>query len=237
MSTRTASATDCLLDDVKRLTVEQYHAMQDHAVLLDGDPVELLEGVLYRKDVESFYRLSVQQYHKMIRMGIVDADDRVELLEGILIAKMPKNPSHALCLRLIGRILESLLSAKYHLITQDPLTTRESEPEPDACIVRGEIRAFTSKHPGPKDVAVVFEVSDTTLARDRGIKKRVYAKAGIAEYWIVNLKDECVEVYSSPVAGREPSYRSSKTYGKKESVPVVLDGKELGRVSVKEILP
>jgi Uma2 family endonuclease len=173
----------------------------------------------------------------MIRRGILKEGDAVELLEGILVKKMSKNPPHEAACYLVRLALEKILPSSLHVKATGPVTTRESEPEPDLSVIRGSIRDFLRKHPGPREVTLMVEVADSSLARDRGIKKRVYARAGVPEYWIVNLKDECVEVYSAPVAGKEPGYRSCKTYSKKESVPVVLDGKELGRVSVKEILP
>lgn len=187
---------------------------------------------------DAYYPISVEQYHDMIAKGVLTEEDPVELLEGLLVPKMPKNPAHALALRLLRRILEALLSSKYQLLTQDPLTTADSEPEPDAAVVRGSLRAFATRHPGPDDVCIVIEVSDSSLSRDRGTKKRVYARSGAPLYWIINLKAECVEVYADPVVkGQQADYRTKTVYTKKDSIPVVLDGREVGRISVKEILP
>jgi Uma2 family endonuclease len=105
-------------------------------------------------------------------------------------------------------------------------------------VVRGELRDYRDRHPGPQDVALVVEVADTSLRQDRGPKKRVYARAGIPIYWIVDLKAEVIEVHVTPTsAGKRPDYRESRTYGAAEEVPVLLDGVEVGRIPVREILP
>src|SRR5712692_850208 len=131
------------------------------------------------------YRLSVAQYHAMGEHGILGEDDPVELLEGLLVRKMTKYRPHTLTTGLVRRALE-------------PITTVESEPEPDAMVVRGEPRDLRDRQPGPEEVVLVVEVADSTLATDRGTKKRVYARAGILVYWIANLVEGRFEVYTEP---------------------------------------
>jgi Uma2 family endonuclease len=142
------------------------------------------------------WRFSVDQYHAMIRAGILTEDDPVELLEGWLVTKMPKNPRHSVATRLIRQALEGLLPPGWYVDTQEPLTTADSEPEPDVVVVCGDRRQYLDHHPGPQDVALVVEVADSTLQRDRSLKKRLYAAAGIPAYWIVNLLDSQFEVYT-----------------------------------------
>ncbi len=87
-------------------------------------------------------------------------------------------------------------------------------------------------------MGVLVEVADSSLGRDRGIKKRVYARAKVSVYWIVNLIDRCVEVYTNPSGPTEnPDYDLPQVYGENDRVPVVLDGKEIGQIEVKAILP
>ena len=124
---------------------------------------------------EPVLRFSVAQYHEMIRTGIIQDDDPVELLEGWLVTKMNKNPPHVLATKLVANAFARLLPPGWHAATQDPITTDASEPEPDVSIVRGDPRDYADRHPEPADAAIVIEVADTTLARDRGIKRRIYA--------------------------------------------------------------
>ncbi len=145
----------------------------------------------------------------MIRAGILTDDDPVELLDGWLVSKMPKNPPHCVVTRLIRQALERLVPAAWYVDTQEPLTTADSEPEPDVVVVRGETRQYLDRHPGPEDVGLVVEVADTTLQRDRTSKKRLYARAGIPVYWIVNLPESRCEVYSEPVRGSAAARLSS----------------------------
>ena len=182
--------------------------------------------------------LSVDQYHAMIHAGILTDDDPVELLEGWLVAKMPKNPPHRAVTRLIRQVLERLVPAEWYVDSQEPITTDDSEPEPDVVVVRGETRHYLDRHPGPHDVGLVIEVADTTLQRDRGFKKRLYARASIPVYWIVNLSDNQCEVYTEPSGPEpQPDYRQRQDYGASDVIPVVLAGVEVGRIAVQEFLP
>ena len=184
------------------------------------------------------WRLSVDQYHAMIHAGILTDDDPVELLEGWLVAKMPKNPPHRAVTRLLRQVLERLVPAEWYVDSQEPITTDDSEPEPDVVVVRGETRHYLDRHPGPNDVGLVIEVADTTLQRDRGFKKRLYARAGIPVYWIVNLSDNQCEVYTEPSGPEpQPDYRQRQDYGASDVIPVVLAGIEVGRIAVRELLP
>jgi hypothetical protein len=187
---------------------------------------------------EPIKRLSVAQYHAIIRAGVFDDDDPIELLEGWLVEKMPKKPPHSVATGLMSDAITPLLPAGWHIISQEPITTDDSEPEPDIGAVRGKRRDYVDSHPGPKDVGLIVEVADTTLARDRGVKKTIYARARMPIYWILNLVDRCVEVYTDPTGpAKKPDYRRPEIFGAKDSVPLGLDGKEIGRLKVKLLLP
>lgn len=188
--------------------------------------------------IDVIWRFSIDQYHAMIRAGILTEDDPVELLEGWLVTKMPKNPHHRVATRLIRQALEGIIPTGWYVDTQEPLTTADSEPEPDVMVVRGETRQYLDRHPGPQDVALVVEVADSTLQRDRFLKKRLYAAAGIQLYWIVNLPDSQIEVYNEPSGpGEPPDYHQQQNYGLSDSVPVVIEGRDLGHLAVRELLP
>jgi Uma2 family endonuclease len=184
------------------------------------------------------YRLTVAQYHAMAKAGILGEDEPVELLEGWLVRKMTKYPPHTLATRLTRRAVEGILPPGWFVDSQEPVTTSESEPEPDVLVVRGDLRDFGERHPGPEEVALLVEVADSSLQYDRGTKKRIYARARIPVYWIVNLIERQVEVYTEPSGPRKrPDYRRHVNYGEAEEVPVLLDGVEVAHVPVRELLP
>jgi Uma2 family endonuclease len=183
-------------------------------------------------------RLSVKQYHQMIESGILTDDDQVELLEGWLVYKMAKTPPHRLATGLVREALAAVVPAGWYVDSQEPITLADSEPEPDGVIVRGARRDYLRRHPGPEDVALVVEVANATLERDRGVKKKLYAQAAIPAYWIINLAERQCEVYTQPSGPTdEPDYRVRQNYKPGEEVPVVVAGREVGRLSVGEILP
>lgn len=188
--------------------------------------------------IELIWRLSVEQYHAMIQAGILTEDDPVELLEGWLVTKMPKHPKHSAVTQLIQAALTRALLAGWHVRGQEPVTTEDSEPEPDVVVARGDLRQYLERHPGPQDVALIVEVADSSLQRDRMLKKRLYAAAGIPAYWVVNLPELRIEAYSDPSGpGEQPTYRHQQNYGTLDAVPVVLDGIEVARIAVRELLP
>ena len=111
-----------------------------------------------------------------------------------------------------------------------PLSDSKGDP--------GTVRDFAKRHPGPKDAVLIAEVADSSLRRDRGQKKRLYARARVREYWIVNLVERQVEVHSEPTGpGRKPDYRERTVYAATDAIPVVIDGREVGRLSVADLLP
>jgi Uma2 family endonuclease len=187
---------------------------------------------------EPIWRLSVEQYHEMIDAGILDEDDPVELLEGWLIPKMPKNPPHSFTTDLTREALARMLPTGWYVRGQEPITTEDSEPEPDVALIRGERRDYLERHPGPDDVALVIEVSDSTISRDRGLKKQIYARAGIQIYWIINLLENQIEVYTEPTGeAEEPDYQRRQDYFPDDEIPVVIEGREVGRLAAREVLP
>ena len=110
---------------------------------------------------------------------------------------------------------------------------QRSEPEPDVSLARGAPDDYSSAHPGPPDIGLVVEVADTTLPKDRR-RTQTYGPAGIPVYWIVNLVDRQIEVYSDP---RPDGYATLAIYRSGQHVPVVLDGNIVGQIVVDEILP
>jgi Uma2 family endonuclease len=112
------------------------------------------------------------------------------------------------------------------------IPSRSSEPEPDAAVARGSYRDYTRRHPEPADVAMVVEVADSSLNEDRGLTS-VYGGGGVPVYWIINLVDRQVEVYSNPHAG---GYQSRQVFAVGEHVPIVIDGVDVGRIAVDDLM-
>lgn len=184
------------------------------------------------------HRFTVAQYEQMIELGILTADDQVELLEGLLIAKMPKNPPHIVVSDLLRELLMKLVPVGFCVTSQNPVVTKDSEPEPDAVILRGKHTDYFHRKPRPEDVCLIAEVSDSTLRRDRGLKKRIYARSRISNYWVVNLVKGCVEVYSEP-AGRadKADYKRAKTYERGSRIPLILEEIVVAQLPIDDILP
>lgn len=187
--------------------------------------------------VAPMFRLSVNQYHAIVTAGILTENDPVELLEGCLITKMAKNPSHARSTGYLFDALIRLLPLGWHLVVQDPITLADSEPEPDITIVRGSRDDYPGRHPEPNEIALVIEVADSSLSIDRKWKKRLYAAAGIPAYWVVNLPDKVIEVYTKPSgSAASAEYQHQQDYGLADTLPFILDDQPIGNLAVAQLL-
>lgn len=180
---------------------------------------------------------TVDEYHRMIGAGIFDTGPRCELIHGIVLEKRMPNPPHATVVSKLMRRLLAIAGERRAVRVQQPITLTESEPEPDLAVAEGTDDDYATTHPTPKELALVIEVSDSSLREDQTTKAALYAGAKIAVYWIVNLVDRRVEVYTQPRGGKNPGYKQQTDYGPGDEVPVVVGGKELGRIPVKELLP
>lgn len=185
------------------------------------------------------YRLTVEQYHRMIDLNILSDDDRVELIEGLLVRKMTRKPPHDSTLDRLEDAIRAFIPAGWRLRSQKAVTLTDGEPEPDVAVVIGPVSRYDDHHPGPDEIAVVAEVADTSVGTDRGRKLRSYARAGIPVYWIVNLVDRQVEVYTDPVSppGIDPHYRTIAMYVPGQGVPLTIAGAPVGVVPVDAVLP
>ena len=182
------------------------------------------------------FRLTVAQYHEMIRVGTLTTDDPVELLEGLLVYHMSQDPAHVGSVEAAEDSIRPLLPAGWRYRSEKPITLADGEPEPDGVIARGGRGDSFRGHPLAADLALVIEVSNSTLGTDRTLKLRSYARAGIPVYWIVNLIDRQVEVHTDPdpAAVPEPTYRRREVYAADAAVPVpVLDA----TLRVADLLP
>ncbi|MEO1294247.1 MAG: Uma2 family endonuclease [Cyanobacteria bacterium J06636_16] len=180
--------------------------------------------------------MGVAHYHAMIEAGILTDDDLVELLEGWLVFKPPKNPPHRATTRLLRAAIEQLLPEGWYVDSQEPITLADSEPEPDVVVVKGDTRQYLDRHPGPNDIALIIEIADTTLQRDRGTKKRAYARSRIPIYWIVNLNEGQIEVYTQP-SSTQADYLQRQDYKIADTLAVMLDEDLVGEIAIATLFP
>ncbi|MDX1959643.1 MAG: Uma2 family endonuclease [Leptospiraceae bacterium] len=159
--------------------------------------------------------LTVEAYHALGELGLISK--RTELIEGVVIQKMPKSPEHATMVLRLLRYLESVISKSLHIRSEQPITLQRSEPEPDISIIKGSIEDFAKAH--PKRAELVIEVSLTTLNEDREMSS-IYAEANIPEYWLFNLNNNTVEVYTNPSSNR---YSEMKTLSSNDSISPKFD--------------
>src|ERR1700675_1316108 len=144
-------------------------------------------------------RWTRKEYERLAELGIFRDDEPLELIGGQLIVAEPKGSPHATAVELTAQALRTAFGPGWAVRAQNPIALDdESEPEPDVLVVRGTLRDYRDAH--PSSAALVVEVSETSLAFDRREKASLYARAGVTDYWIVNLVDQRLEVHRRPVA-------------------------------------
>jgi Uma2 family endonuclease len=184
------------------------------------------------------YRMTLEEYEALVASGAFKGRNRFHLINGYLVEKMTQNPPHAIADMLCGQELDRVVPKGWHVRPDKPVRIpipgRDSEPEPDRCVVRGKIADYGERHPGPGDIALIVEISDSSLAEDRQLAVEVYGPAGIPVCWIVDVNARRVEVYTR----RGPQgYGPPEFFVEGRSVPVVIRGRVVGRIPVRDILP
>ena len=182
-----------------------------------------------------FRRITVPEYHQLAQLGILTENDDLELIEGYLVHKMTRNAPHDGTLDDLVDLIFPLVTKDWKVRIQEAVTLSDSEPEPDLAVVRRHAVKYKQRHPGPADIGLIIEVADSTLDSDRADKCRIYARAGIPVYWIVNVADEQIEVYTSPVGDPAPEYRVRTDRRSGDDIDVILDGRRVGSVSVAAV--
>ncbi len=142
------------------------------------------------------HHFNVQQYHQMYEAGIFSESDRLELIYGELVTMSPINRRHAACVNRLTYLIGQIMGKRVIVAVQNPIhLSDESEPQPDVAILKWQDDFYSSGHPTPSDIHWLIEVADTTIGVDRRIKVPLYAESGIVETWLVNLNEDCLEVY------------------------------------------
>lgn len=179
------------------------------------------------------YRFTVEEYRKLGEAGILDEDDRIELLDGELVIMSPIGYRHALTINRLIEFFSDRRKDRYIVSAQNPVVIYPaSEPQPDIVLVRRSAEVYKTDNPGPSDVLLLVEVADSSLSYDRGAKVRAYGRAGINEFWIVNLTENAIETYRHPVG---ENYQETARFRRGQTVaPLAFPDLE---VSVAEIVP
>lgn len=176
--------------------------------------------------------ISVAEYERMGEVGILNPGDRLELLAGEIYEMSPIGSPHAACVKFLNNFLNRHFGESMLVGAQDPIRLNDfSEPQPDISLLRWRDDFYRRAHPTPADVLLVIEVADSTVETDRSFKLPLYAQAGVAEVWIVNLPGERLEVYAGPEGG---AYRLTRAHGRGETArSETVDGLA---VNVSEVL-
>jgi Uma2 family endonuclease len=178
------------------------------------------------------------EYDRLIEMGFFQPRDPIELIGGQLIVAEPQGSYHFTAVRAVEEVLRVAFGAGWDVRGQGPVALDdESEPEPDVAVVPGSFRDYMAGHPSRP--ALVVEVSESSVAFDRHHKGSVYARAGLADYWILSLVDRDLEVYRDPVRDSAAAfgwrYGATHTFGPESFIsPLALPG---ARIRVVDLLP
>jgi Uma2 family endonuclease len=166
---------------------------------------------------------TVDEYDRMIETGILTKDDHVELLEGEIVEMPPIGSHHAGALdRLVALLFRGLPSDRVIIRVQSPIKLDgRSEPQPDVSLLRPREDFYSDSHPIPPDIHLLIEVADSSIQSDRQIKIPLYADAGVAEVWLVDLTNEAVTVYRSPAAGH---YQEERTIRRGDRISLLAFG-------------
>ncbi len=187
---------------------------------------------------KSVHRFTIRDYERLVEIGFFGPADRAELVDGWLVDKMPHNPRHATAVDVANEAILRLLPDGWTTRSQLPIRLPgHKAPEPDVVVVLAPKQRYSERHPSEKDIALVVEVSDTSLDDDQRLKLPPYARARLPVYWIVNLTVHRVEVYTHPRAGKNPGYRQQTNDAPGQTVPIVVGGVEVGSLEVNELLP
>ncbi|HSU15033.1 Uma2 family endonuclease [Longimicrobium sp.] len=185
-------------------------------------------------DLAIRHRFTVDEFHRMGEAGILPEGDRLELINGEIVEMTPIGSSHAACVRDLDEWLQATLRGEAVVSAQQPLKVEyDGEPVPDVAVLRPRKDRYRQSHPTSADALLVIEVADSSVLFDRNVKSRMYARAGIPEYWVVDLPRSRVVVFLSPEGGeyaeqhefgRGESWRSNGLGGREITVDLVLDG-------------
>jgi len=181
------------------------------------------------------HRFTVGEYHQLSQAGILSENKRVELIEGEIIEMVPIGSKHAACVNRLNQLFFNKAGQQTVVSVQNPIRLdKHSEPQPDLALLKPCPDFYADEHPGPQDVLLVVEVAETSQEYDREVKLPLYARAGIPEVWLVDLKEEVVVSYREP--GKE-TYGEVQQYEGETEKKLTLSSIEKLEIKMEEILP
>jgi Uma2 family endonuclease len=158
---------------------------------------------------------TVDEYYRMAGAGVLSEDDRVELIEGEIVEMVPIGSSHQSCVNRLTRLLVEFAGRNYVVSVQGPVRLDEfNEPQPDLALLRAREDFYAGEHPGPEDVLLLVEVSESSLAYDRNVKLPLYARFSIPEIWIVDPDAGTVEIHTDPNPSLPGGYATVRRVGR-----------------------
>jgi len=187
-------------------------------------------------------RFTFAEYLAMAEIGILKNDERTELIEGQINVMLPVgHPHHRCVLKFVRKLHDHLPGDQWAIISQVTVEFDEGiAPEPDICVAYGTTETFDERYPTPNECAYVIEVSESSLSYDRGKKLAMYAKLQIRQYWIVNLIDRTIEIYSDPEFNNDESkgtYKNRSICNENDFVTMKFDGEADLTFTPADILP
>jgi Uma2 family endonuclease len=177
-----------------------------------SDVIPEREGEFAKSVGIAKHSFTAEEFERIGKAGIFRQDARLELIEGEIFEMSPIGSPHAACVKFLSGLLHRLFGNTFIVGVQDPVRLNDfSEPQPDVSLLRWRDDYYRDAHPTPADVLLLIEVADTTVVADRTVKVPLYARAAVAEAWVVNIPEERVEIYSDPSGG---SYQRAEVFGR-----------------------
>jgi Uma2 family endonuclease len=155
------------------------------------------------------HRFTVAEYFALAEQGLLP--ERCELIEGDIYDVSPQSPRHRAVVKVVADNFTRTFQARATVFAQSTLAFSGWSPEPDVMLLKRDPKLYGDRQPSPEEIYLIAEVADATLAKDKGLKLRNYAREGICEYWVVNLLDETIEVYREP-HGNEYAFKSTHPF-------------------------
>jgi len=173
------------------------------------------------------YRFTVDEYERLGQAGVLTQCDRVELLDGDIVEMTPIGDRHASVVARLSSLFAKRLGDRVLIWAQNPVQLRvvRSMPQPDVVLVRARADFYSAGKPGPDDVLLLIEVMDTSAETDRRVKLPLYARAGIAETWLLDLQTDCVETFRRPTTtgyGRSATFHRGQRLAPQAFADLVL---------------
>jgi len=164
-------------------------------------------------------KFTIKDYYKMAESGIFTENDRVELIRGEIIEMSPIGIKHSICILSLNTLLAEKLKQRALINIQNPIQLDDnSEPQPDVVLLKNPIDTYRKRHPQPADILLIIEVADTTVKYDREVKIPLYAEANIPEVWLVDINNNCVEVYRQPTPD---GYQNMQKFTAEQSLSIL----------------